>query len=70
MNLNFYLKWSATSVTLFGALLTSIQYIPWNIYALNIGALLFLIWSIRIKERSLIAVNFGLLFIYIIGLFI
>ena len=64
------LKWVAVAVVLVGALLTSLQIIPYNIYVLNLGTLLYLTWSIRIKEKSLIAVNVGLLGIYIIGLFI
>lgn len=64
------LKWVATSITLFGALCTSLQLIPYNIWFLNLGALLYLVWSIRIKEKSLIVVNLGLLTIYFVGLFI
>jgi hypothetical protein len=60
----------ATAVTLVGALLTSLQFTPENIYVLNIGSLIWLIWAIRVKENSLIAVNLGLLAIYAIGLFI
>lgn len=70
MIFNNILKWFATTITLFGAFLTSLQIAPFNIYLLNIGALLFLVWAIRINERSLIAVNLGLLAIYAIGLFI
>ena len=41
-----------------------------NIYLLNIGAVVYLTWSIRIKERSLITINVALLTIYFIGLFV
>jgi len=64
------LKWVAVAVVLVGALLTSLEATPYNIYMLNLGSALYLIWSIRIKEKSLIAVNLGLLSMYAIGLFI
>ena len=67
---NSYLKWTATTATLIGAALTSFRIDPANIYMLNLGAALFLIWSIRIKEHSLISVNLGVLLIYAIGIFI
>jgi hypothetical protein len=70
LNINNVIKWVATSVTLVGALLTSLQYTPENIYVLNVGSLIWLGWAIRVKENSLIAVNLGLLAIYAIGLFI
>jgi hypothetical protein len=41
---------------------------PLNIWLLNTGALLFLIWGFLIKEKAMIAVNFGLLAIYVFGL--
>jgi hypothetical protein len=52
-----------------GALFTSLRIDPAHIYALNLGALLYLIWAIRIKERNLVVVNGVLLLLYIIGLF-
>lgn len=61
------IKWIATVITLFGALATSFKFDPLNIYLLNLGALLFLIWGILIKERAMIAVNAGLLVIYLMG---
>jgi len=67
--INNYLKWIATVVTLAGALCTSFRIDPLNIYLLNAGAFLFLIWSIRIKDSAMIAVNIGLLLIYVIGFF-
>jgi hypothetical protein len=64
-----YLKWSGTWVTLAGALCTSLRIDPLNVYLLNLGSLLFVIWAIRIRERAMITVNVGLLGIYAIGLF-
>lgn len=64
------LKWVACAVTLSGALCTSLRIDPLNIYLLNAGALLYLLWSIRIREWNLSAVNTGLLTIYAVGLFV
>ena len=62
------LKWVATFVTLGGALATALMIDPLNIWLLNLGALLFLIWGVCIRERAMVAVNFGLLAIYVFGL--
>ena len=69
MDTNFYLKWIACAITLMGALCTSVRLDPLNIYLLNMGALLYLIWSLRIREWNLVAINGGLLLIYVVGLF-
>ena len=52
-----------------GALCTSLRIDPLNIYLLNLGALLYVLWAIRIREMNLIIVNAVLLAIYIVGLF-
>jgi len=69
MMLNTYLKWLALIATLSGALCTSLRIDPMNVYLLNLGAILYLAWSIRIRELNLVLVNAGLLSIYIVGLF-
>lgn len=69
LEINTVLKWVACAVTLSGALCTSLRIDPMNIYLLNAGALLYLVWSIRIREWNLTSVNAGLLTIYIVGLF-
>jgi hypothetical protein len=70
LKVNDLIKWTATAVTLLGALLTSLQCVPENIYVLNLASVIWLVWAIRVKENSLIAVNLGLLGIYALGLFI
>ncbi len=70
IELNDIVKWVACAVTLAGALCTSLRLDPLNIYLLNAGALLYLFWSIRIREWNLSAVNAGLLTIYAVGLFV
>ena len=69
-NLNFYLKWCACLVTLAGALCTSLRIDPVNIYLLNLGAVLYLAWGYRIREWNLVAINTGLLIIYLYGLYL
>ena len=67
---NFYLKWLACGVTLAGALCTSLRIDPLNIYLLNLGAILYLAWGYRIREWNLVAINTGLLIIYLYGLYL
>jgi hypothetical protein len=66
--LNWILKWGGCATVVLGALCTSLRIDPLNIYFLNVGALLYLLWAIRIKERNLIIVNGVLLALYIVGL--
>ena len=63
-------KWAGTFITLGGAIATALMYDPLNIWLLNTGAFLFLIWGYLIKDRAMITVNAGLLTVYIIGLII
>lgn len=69
IKLNDVLKWIGCVTVCFGALATSLRIDPLNIYLLNLGALIYLIWAIRIKELNLIVVNGILLGLYVIGLF-
>ena len=69
MTLDFFLKWTACAVTLAGALCTALRIDPINIYLLNMGSFLYLIWSVRIRELNLIVINAALLAIYVVGLF-
>lgn len=64
------IKWIACIATLSGAICTSMRIDPANIYLFNAGAVLYLVWSIKIREWNLIAINGGLLAIYGIGLFL
>jgi energy-converting hydrogenase Eha subunit C len=63
------LKWVATIVTVAGAIATALMIDPLNIWLLNLGAFLFLIWGFLIKEKAMIAVNAGLLLVYVGGIF-
>lgn len=61
------LEWSATGFTVAGALATAIAVDPLNIYLLNVGAVLWLIWAVMVKRTSLIVVNASLLAVYVYG---
>ncbi len=64
------LRYTASIITLLGALATACRVDPLNIYLLNVGTILFLIYSFKLKDLSLIIVNAGMLIIYVIGLFV
>ena len=61
------LKWIATVITLLGAIRTAAAIDPLNVWLLNTGSIVFLIWSFRIKDLAMITVNAGLLGIYTVG---
>jgi len=61
------LKWTGTLLTLAGALAVSFQQDPLNVILFNLGAMSWLWAAIRMRETSLIAVNAGLLTIYMFG---
>ena len=63
--LNNILKWGGCATVVGGALCTSLRIDPLNIYLLNVGALLYLIWAVRIRELNLVLVNAVLLAIYL-----
>ena len=69
LNINNTLKWLGCATVVAGALCTSLRIDPLNIYFLNAGALLYLLWALRIGEKNLIVVNAVLLALYIVGLF-
>ena len=68
LNIVSLTKWVATVITLMGAICTSLMIDPLNIILLNLGAFLFLLWGFMIRDRAMITVNAGLLFIYFLGI--
>jgi hypothetical protein len=62
------IKWTATVITLTGAVFASLNIYPLSAVVLNLGSFTFLIWSILIRDRAMITVNSGLLIIYTVGL--
>ena len=69
-DMNSILKWVATVITLAGSLCVALSIDPLNVILLNLGSFLFLILACRIKDKAMITVNFGLLAIYISGLYL
>jgi len=61
------LEWSATAFTVAGAVAIALAIDPLNIYLLNVGAVLWLIWAVMVKRTSLIVVNSALLTVYAYG---
>jgi hypothetical protein len=62
------IKWTATAITLAGAIFASLNIYPLSAITLNLGSGTFLIWAVLIRDRAMITVNAGLLAIYTIGL--
>lgn len=67
MKLEIIAKHLALVATLAGALATSLALDPLNIVLLNLGSILYLYWSLSVRDWNLVAVNAGLLTIYVIG---
>lgn len=63
-----WLKWIATAALIAGAVLTSFDLRPWNIWAFNVGNVCWIIVGIMWREWSLIVLNVGLTAIYAVGL--
>lgn len=63
------LKWLGTALTIAGAVATALAIDPLNVYLFNAGAVTWLAAAIRMKEKSLIVVNSGLLTVYLFGIF-
>ena len=61
------LKTLGTVFTILGALLTVHAVDPLNVWAFNIGGVFWLAAAVRMKDINLIAVNTGLLTIYLYG---
>lgn len=61
------LKWVGTSLTIGGAAATAAGMDPLNVILFNLGSIVWLAAAVRMREASLIAVNAGLLAIYLVG---
>lgn len=69
-NKNFILEWTATIVTVGGAIATALAIDPLNIVLFNIGSVLWIWWAVLTKRTSIVVVNIGLLLVYVYGLFV
>lgn len=68
MRADFWLKWIATALLIAGAILTSADIRPWNIWAFNLGNVCWIIVGFMWREWSLVILNSVLTGIYAIGL--
>lgn len=66
---NFYLKWSATVMLIVYTAMTNMQITPANLWVGLISSTMWLIWSLRIQEWSLIVVNAMLVCIGVVGVY-
>ena len=67
MKIEIVAKHLGLASTLCGAMATALAIDPLNIWLLNAGAMLYLFWSLRVRDWNLVAVNAGLLTIYVFG---
>lgn len=67
MNTANIAKQLALISTLAGAAATALAWDPLNIALLNLGSILYLYWSLTVRDWNLVAVNGGLLTIYVVG---
>lgn len=65
-----FFEWIGTIITLSGAVLTTLGIDPLNIYIMNIGSLIWVIWAILERKFGILIVNLGLLLIYVYGIII
>ena len=64
---NKALGWVGCFFVCLGAALTTFQFDPANIYALNLGAIVYAIWGYRVKQWNQLAVNLFLIAVYGFG---
>ena len=64
---NKALGWVGCFLVCLGAALTTFQFDPANIYALNLGAIVYAIWGYRVKQWNQLAVNLFLIAAYGFG---
>jgi hypothetical protein len=64
---NDSLRWIGTVTILLGAVLTSLNLYPYNVYAFNLGSLLWCTYAFRVKDKALFTVNSGMIVIYLFG---
>ena len=53
------IKWIATAIQLIGYGLTGLNIVPWNVFALFIGILLWILVGYLWKDRAIMVVHVG-----------
>lgn len=62
------LEWFSVFVTIIGSVLTILKIDPINIYLMNFGSFLWIIWGIVVRRFSIVIVNLVMLIIYMLGI--
>jgi hypothetical protein len=65
--INNMIGWFGCIVVCVGALAVALNIDPLNVYALNLGALIYAIWGYRTKQWNQVAVNAFLISVYTFG---
>jgi hypothetical protein len=65
---NKILGWAGCFFVCVGAIAVTLEFDPLNIYALNIGALIYALWGYRTKQWNQVTVNVFLIAVYSFGL--
>lgn len=64
MNTNTWLKWTATVLTVIGAVAVTLDVAWWDVTVLTVASVVWIVWSLRIREWSLVTVNVFMITIY------
>ena len=68
MSLNTWLKWTATVLTIIGAVAVTLDVAWWDVTVLTVASIVWIVWSFRIQEWSLVTVNVFMITIYGYGI--
>jgi hypothetical protein len=68
VSLNTWLKWTATVLTIIGAVAVTLDVAWWDVTILTVASIVWIVWSFRIQEWSLVTVNVFMITIYGYGM--
>ena len=67
-DLSWYIKWLATFTIIVGAVFNSFEVVPYNLFIMASGVLLWLLVGLLWFDRALIVLNTAILVIYFSGI--
>ena len=67
-DLSWYIKWLATFTIIVGAVFNSFDIVPYNLFIMASGVLLWLLVGLLWLDRALIVLNTAILVIYFSGI--
>ena len=65
--INSLIAWTGCAVVCVGAIATSFSIDPLNVYAFNLGSMLYGLWGYRTKQWNQVIVNAFLIAVYTFG---